>query len=182
MRPRSASSPARPLLRPVAALRRRPGTREPFSVEVPLDDLATSAAAVDPDDPVAADLLLESIADGVVVCGTVAFRWRGACRRCLEEVVAREEVEVREVFEPDPVEGETWPLGAEHLDLEPVVREAVLVNLPLAPLCSEGCRGPAPDAFPATVASGDEDVGSDTGEGRGRDPRWAALDELDFDA
>jgi uncharacterized protein len=53
-----------------------------------------------------------------------------------------------------------------------VLRETALLNLPLAPLCRDDCRGPAPEAFPALPA---EDVPA--GEAP-RDPRWAALDVL----
>jgi uncharacterized protein len=70
--------------------------------------------------------------------------------------------------------GETWPLTSDEIDLEPVVREAVLLALPLAPLCDEGCLGPAPERFPATVEDGD------VAEEPPRDPRWAALDQLDL--
>jgi uncharacterized protein len=51
----------------------------------------------------------------------------------------------------------------------------VLLHLPLAPLCREDCRGPAPDAFPAVVAGELDDEPADGPRG---DPRWAALDVL----
>ena len=47
-----------------------------------------------------------------------------------------------------PVEGETYPLGRDPLDLEPVLREALALALPLAPLCDEACAGPDPEAHP----------------------------------
>jgi uncharacterized protein len=61
------------------------------------------------------------------------------------------------------------------VDLEPVVRDAALLNLPLAPLCRPDCAGPVPDALPVVVeGEGDDDAPA-------RDPRWAALDELRLD-
>jgi uncharacterized protein len=149
---------------------------------VALEDLATSTAAVVPGEPVEVDLVLESIPQGVSVSGTVRAHWAGECRRCLEEVVGEAEVRVQEIFERTPTEGETWPLGPDEIDLEPVVREAVLLALPLAPLCREDCLGPAPDRFPARVEPDDEHDDEPKGEEDEppRDPRWAALDQLDL--
>ena len=82
------------------------------------------------------------------------------------------------IFEVHPEEGETYPIDGDEVDLEPVVRDAALLSLPLAPLCREDCAGPAPDAFPATVEGEDEPA---DGDEPARDPRWAALDELRFE-
>jgi uncharacterized protein len=169
--------PASPLLAPVTELRRHLGTRREVQASVELPGLATSTASVVEQEPVHVDLVLESIPQGVSVSGTVRARWIGQCRRCLDDVVGDVEVDVKEIFERSPVEGETWPLGPDEVDLEPVVREAVLLALPLAPLCDEGCLGPAPDRFPALVEDEDDDEGEPEPP---RDPRWAALDQLDL--
>ena len=55
-----------------------------------------------------------------------------------------------------PTEGETYPLDGEQVDLEPLVRDAVLLALPLAPLCADDCPGPAPEAFPTGPADTEE--------------------------
>jgi DUF177 domain-containing protein len=177
--------PFSPLRAPVTELRKRLGTRREVEASVELPDLATSTAAVVAGAPVEVDLVLESIPQGVSVSGTVRAQWVGECRRCLEEVQGTAEVAVKEIFERTPTEGETWLLGPDEIDLEPVVREAVLLALPLAPLCDEGCQGPAPDRFPAVVEGTDEgtvepDDEPEAGREPPRDPRWAALDELDL--
>jgi uncharacterized protein len=83
------------------------------------------------------------------------------------------------VYEPHPTPGETYPIDGDDLDLEPLVRDAVLLHLPLAPLCREDCRGPAPEVFPAVVAGeGEGGPDDETDDGPPRDPRWAALDVL----
>lgn len=163
---------ARPLQVGVAELWRHPGTRRRVHERVPLEGLAISTSAVPEGGEIEVDVELEAIAGGVVAAGTVAAPWVGACRRCLEQVQGVAEVDVREVFEPAATEGETYPLGEDRVDLEPMVRDAVLLALPLAPLCSAGCRGPAPQAFPTGTAEADAPR---------PDPRWAALDELRFD-
>jgi uncharacterized protein len=169
----------------VADLLAHPGSRRAVRVAVALPGIAISTAAVPPDEPIEVELELESILPpGVTATGRVRAPWTGSCRRCLEPVTGVVEARVREVFERHPVEGETYRLVGDEVDLEPLVRDAVLLSLPLAPLCSEACRGPAPDLFPARVAD-DSDAGQvdrdDAAPAPVHDPRWAALDELRFD-
>ncbi len=75
---------------------------------------------------------------------------------------------------PEPEDGDV----GDEVDLERVVRDAVLLSLPLAPLCREDCPGPAPESFPARVAA---DPLDDEGAEPSPDPRWAGLDQLKFD-
>jgi uncharacterized protein len=160
----------------VAELRRRLGERKPFRTRVALDDLAISTAEVPPDREIDVDLILESIAAGLVAEGTIVAPWVGDCRRCLEPVEGEVETHVKEIFERTPTEGETYPLGQDTVDLEPMVRDAVLLALPLAPLCRPDCAGPAPDAFPTGPESDTDEAAA-----RLRAERWSALDELHFD-
>jgi len=158
----------------VADLRHHPGERRPYDADVVLDGLETSSARVPAGQAVHLDLLLEAQGDEIMVVGTVEAPWEGECRRCLEPATGVATATVQEVFEPRPSEGETYPVEGDRIDLEPLVREAVLPSLPLAPLCREDCQGPVPDAW-----VGDE--GDDEGDERPRDPRWAALDVLNDD-
>jgi uncharacterized protein len=164
----------------VAELRRRLGTRKPFHEAVALDELAISTAEVRPDVEVDVDVVLESISNGLVVEGTVRAPWRGECRRCLDPIEGVVETQVKEIFERDPTEGETYPLSDDEVDLEPMVRDAVLLALPLAPLCRVDCAGPAPDAFP-TGPGDDEPAGEDSRAAALREDRWSALDQLKFE-
>lgn len=179
----------RPLRVGVTELLRHPGTRLDVQRVVPASDLGelvVGASRVEPDTDVAVDLVLESQPGTVVAVGEVATVWTGECRRCLDPVVGEVRADVREVFgdesEGDPDEGDFYPLDADQVDLEPLARDAILLSLPVAPLCGPDCRGPVPEAF---VADGPErgagdGGGADDDEGS-RDPRWAALDALDFD-
>ena len=157
---------------------RHPGARHPVTLAGRLPGLALSTTRV-ADDDVVAELVLEAQGDAVIASGTVSAHWSGECRRCLEPTEGDVTVELREVFEPDPVEGETYPLGRDEIDVEPAVREALALALPLAPLCREDCSGPDPDAHPVTTAP-DEAEPSDGDDVPG-DPRWAALDAIQFD-
>jgi uncharacterized protein len=173
--PASAGSgdPRRPLTVGVSSLVRRLGTRKAVHRSVPFDDVAISSASVAPGEDVEVDLELESISNGLVATGELTVPWTGVCRRCLEPVRGEAVTEVREIFERHPVEGETYPFSGDVVDLGPMVRDLVLLALPLAPLCEQGCLGPDPDDYPATVEGDD-----DPSPVEGRDPRWAVLDQL----
>lgn len=178
----------------VGELLAHPGERRPFVCDVPASDLgavATSTANVPGDGTVHLDLVLESILPpSIVVTGSVTFPWAGECRRCLTEIEAESTLDLREIAEAHPTEGETYPLRNETVDLAAMVYDAVLLSLPLAPLCGPDCKGPAPESFPARIEGEDEPAtdadpadaaDADEGARRPRDPRWAALDQLDFD-
>lgn len=165
---------------------RHPGVRRAVHRTLDLAGAGTSVAQVGADGAVDADLVVEAVGDDIVVAGTLRAPWVGACRRCLGEVAGTLEVPVREIFERRPTEGETYQLGDGVVDLGPMVREAVLLALPLAPLCSPDCAGPDPERFPARAPGDAGDGGSagvdaDQGAEPPRDPRWAALDALRFD-
>ncbi len=183
MRPRHVqrpgTSPPGPLRLSVAEMMRRPCTRRRFSVQAPLTGLAVSSAAVREDASITVDVVLESLPEGLTVRGTVRAAWQGECRRCLRAVSADIVVEVAEIFDARPVEGETYPIDGDHVDLEPMVRDAVLLALPMAPLCDEACPGPAPELFPLDAA---DRPATRAGAGAAlADPRWATLDDLRFD-
>lgn len=159
----------------VADLLRRPGSTRHEHVEAVLGDLAVTGSQVPEGAPVELDVRLESVNEGIVVTGTVSAPWTGECRRCLRPVTSSLRADVLEVYEDEPVEGETRQLDVDRVDLEPLARETVLLELPMAPLCAEDCAGLCAEC------GADRNLG-DCGHGGPRvDDRWAALDELRFD-
>jgi uncharacterized protein len=165
----------RPLVVGVADLLRRSGSHREERLEALLDDLAVSGSAVPDGEPVTLELRLESLNQAVVVRGTVTAAWAGECRRCLGPVTGRVEAEVQEIYERYPVDGETSALLVDRIDLEPLARETVLLELPLAPLCREDCAGLCPEC-------GADRNTVDCGHAAGSaDPRWGALAELRFE-
>lgn len=171
----------RPLVVGIADLRRHPGTRRQFTESIVLPDLGITSATVPEGAPLDIDLELETLSNGLVATGTISTPWVGECRRCLRTVEGRSVAKVREIFEPRPVEGETYAMAEDTVNLEPMVRDAALLALPLAPLCDEECRGPAPETFPTGVEGEAEETDHDGGVGTLSDPRWAALADLDFE-
>jgi uncharacterized protein len=159
----------------VGDLLKRPGTRKPVHREVVLRDVAVSVARVPDEAPVEVDAVLESMADSVVASGAARAPWRATCRRCLREIEGTARAEFREVFERHPTEGETWPLSGDQADMTEMVREEMVLALPLAPLCRDDCRGLCPECG---ADRNEVDCGHAVADA---DPRWAALDDLKFD-
>lgn len=173
----------------VTDLRRHPGSREEAVRTARLGGLRVGDAEVD-DEPVVVAVALESLSDGVRVEGTVEYAWTASCRRCLGEAAGSAVAPLEELFADDPSafagEEDVQPIHDGWVDIGDVVRDTVLLGLPLAPLCGPDCAGPAPSDFPVTVEPGPIGPGSSdpdpVGSGAaGGDPRWAALSELRFD-
>jgi len=160
------------LLINVADLLRRPASRKSVRLTVPSDGFTVVDSTVPAGAPIDVDLELESLTDGVVVTGQVSAPWEAACRRCLGPAHGRLDVTVRELYQSEPQSDEAFAIDGEVLDLEPLVREAVLLELPLAPLCRADCAGLCPDCG---ADRNDVDCGHQL---EVHDPRWDVLDDL----
>lgn len=159
----------------VADLLSRPGNTRQEHLEAVLGDLQVLSSRVPEGGAVTLDLELQSVNEGIVAKGTVRAPWTGECRRCLKPVISTLETEVLEIFEDEPTEGETRKLDHDRIDLEPVAREAVLLELPLAPLCKDDCAGLCADC------GADRNEGDCGHGGEVVDDRWSALRDLKFD-
>jgi DUF177 domain-containing protein len=122
------------------------------------------------------DLRLESVSEGVLVSGTIRVMLTGECARCLDPLTSHLEVDIQQLFvypgneiDEDAEDDEIGQLIDDYVDLEPVLRDAVVLALPLAPMCREDCPGLCPQCG-ARLADVDPGHGHDE-----VDPRWAAL-------
>lgn len=155
----------------VADLRHHPGSRRDVHLDVPtLADVEVGATRLD--DRLTIDATLEPVSDAIVVRARVRGRYVAPCSRCLGELAHDFDCELQELFEPEPLEGETYALGGDQLDLEPAVRDAVVLELPVAPLCRDECRGLCPVCG---ADRNERDCGCDPNP---PDPRWEALHQL----
>jgi len=151
----------------VADLLARAGARRDVVVTEPIDGLGGTAATVT--GPVTVAAHLERIHEGIVVRADVDATWTGQCSYCLGEVSERVHLHADELFEAAPVEGETYPIEGQEIDLAQLVRDTVLLELPLAPHCAEPCQA---EIDPGATDEAPTDTPSD--------PRWAALSELEI--
>lgn len=154
---------------------RRPGALRRLHHDVMVSGMAAGGVGVADGDPVEVDVRLEGVAKGLVVEGFLSGRWTAECSRCLTEVVGPFAVEVQELFEDEAVEGDTYRLQGDEIDIEPLVRDAVLLSLPNAPLCTDDCAGLC------AVCGTDRNLGRCACSTDTSDPRWAALAGLRFD-
>jgi len=141
-------------------------------------DLGIEVLGVAEGSPVELDLRLEAVMEGVLVTGTAQAALVGECARCLEPLSDDVEVRFQELFvyddrgvDPDE-EFEVSTLQDDLVDLEPLLRDAVVLALPFQPLCVDDCPGLCPDCG-ARLAD-DPDHAHEAAI----DPRWAALADL----
>ena len=154
-----------------------PGHSRAVHVDEPVEGLALELATVPEDTPIEADLLLESVIEGILVSGPLRGAMRMSCARCLKTFERPFDVAVHELFIRDRHdEGDEYPLPDDGaIDIEPMVRDAVLLQMPFSPLCRPDCRGLC------ERCGGDRNLGECTCGPAVADPRWEALGALRFD-
>ena len=119
--------------------------------------------------------------EGVLVSGSATAELVGECVRCLESITDELSAPIQELFvyddhDPDPDEDdETSRLEDDLLDLEPLLRDAVVLALPFQPLCREDCPGLCVECG-ARLADDPEHSHEEP-----IDPRWAGLTQLQQD-
>jgi uncharacterized protein len=116
------------------------------------------------------DARLESLHDGILVTGDVDATADGECVRCLIDVQLPIEVEFAELFAYSVDEAFDYTVQDDHVDLEPVVRDAVVLALPFQPVCRPDCPGLDPETG-ERLADQPERAPREV-----LDPRWAALE------
>jgi uncharacterized protein len=137
-------------------------------------DWALELVRVPEGSEVTLDLRLESVMDGVLISADLWAPIEAECGRCLAPVRDELEVEVAELFayEPDPDDEDLPVLEGDLADLAPVLRDAVVLALPLNPLCEPDCAGLCPTCG---IRLADAEAGHSH---EALDPRWAALGSM----
>jgi uncharacterized protein len=170
-----------PLVINISRLGRRPGSMMTFHETVPSPSrIGLDLIAIDKGAPLALDLRLESVSEGVLVTGTVSAPTSGECVRCLIPIAGHVEIELTELFAyPDSATDETTEsdevgrVGSsgqpDTVDLEQPIIDAVGLGLPFAPLCGPDCAGLCPQCGVPLAAA-------EPGHRHEQiDPRWAKL-------
>jgi len=153
----------------VSDLLREPGHRRAVDLEAPVD-WALELSRLEPAQPLRAHLVFEGVVGGIVARGRVAVTVRHTCRRCLVEWTEPLYVDILEVLGTD-TEVE-YRLHGDEADLEPPLRDAVLLALPLRPVCRPDCLGLC------AVCGGDLNTGSCPGHDEAPDGPFAPLRDL----
>jgi len=143
---RSAANPWKVDLR---ELGRRPGSLHELQRTAPAPrDWRVELIGVPEGAEIELALRLESVMEGVLVTGELDVPVVGSCARCLEPIEDTLHLDVQELYaypgsttEATSEEDEVRRLEGDFLDLEPLVRDTVVLSLPLAPVCTEDCAG-----------------------------------------
>jgi uncharacterized protein len=179
-KPQHRLDPRKPLVLDTRELGRRPGSMRTVRFPAPApDDLGVELIGVPAGSEIDLDLRLESVMEGVLVSGTATAALAGECGRCLEPVVDTLTVDLQELYaypesttEATADDEETSVMEGDHLDLEPALRDAVVLALPLTPLCREDCSG-----LCAECGERLDDLPEDHSH-EVPDARWSALQDM----
>src|SRR5947209_5443611 len=159
------------------------------------DGLRLELIGVPPRADAALEVRFEAVSEGVLATGTAIAPLAGECARCLTPVTSSVTVSFQELYlyadgrhdkqgkhdrhdrhdeEDEQDEQELYRLNGDQLDLEPAFRDAVVLALPMSPLCREDCPGLCAECGVPLA-----DAGPDHRHDEATDPRWAALKQLD---
>jgi uncharacterized protein len=150
-----------------------PGSSRRLHLAERFDGLETALAEIAPEVPLHIDVLLESVVEGILVSGPLSGRIEYRCARCLQPFSGDFRVEVTELFALQPADDD-YPVGEGTIDLEPMVRDAVLLAIPFSPLCRDDCLGLC------ERCGGDRNLG-ECACPPPVDPRWEPLGRLRLD-
>ncbi|MGL5826069.1 MAG: YceD family protein [Nocardioides sp.] len=171
--------PRAPLVLDTRELGRRPGSTRQVVRSVPAPaDLGIEVLRVAAGSPVELDLRFSAVMEGVLVTGSVNAEVVGECVRCLDSITDQVAIDFQELFvydEPDDRmldELDVRRLENDLIDLEPVVRDAVVLALPFQPVCSDDCPGLCPECGAHLVEDQEHAHQAPI------DPRWATLVSL----
>lgn len=169
--------PRGPFVIDTRTLGRRPGSMRADSTTVPAPaDLGVEMVGVPTGADIELRVRLEAVMEGVLVSGTARAPLSGECARCLDPITSSIEVEFQELFvysdtrSGESADEEERRLEGDLIDLEPIVRDAMVLALPLSPLCRDDCPGLCSVCGLRLADAGPEHRHDDA-----VDPRWAAL-------
>ncbi|MDQ4145530.1 MAG: DUF177 domain-containing protein [Actinomycetota bacterium] len=150
----------------------RPGEYRDFTVTAVLTDVRNALARLE-NRPIQGDLRAESVVEGILVTGSVQAEATFDCARCLSSFELPMSLELCELFlapgHEAPADEDSYEVAGKEVHLEPMLRDAVVLALPLKPVCRDDCAGLCAGCGrnlneDACICSNDE-----------TDPRWAEL-------
>jgi uncharacterized protein len=192
--------PRGPLVFDMRSLSRQAGSWRDETRVVPAPaDLRLELVSVPEGSDVELQLKFEAVTEGVLVSGSATAPVTGECARCLGPVASTVTVSLLELYQypEERLRGakqesrqESWYdeaeesadadevrfLDGELLDLEPAFRDAVVLALPMSPLCRDDCPG-----LCVTCGVPLAEAGPEHGHEDRSDPRWAGLTKLELD-
>ena len=179
-------------------LPRRAGEMKEYQLDLEiLEPVGVPLVAVPAGDVIEVDMRLESVAEGILLSADLYAIAKGECIRCLDPVEITVERKIQELYRYEPTNDkggkrkkhssrtdtsdeidldavdELW-LDGNEMNLEIPIRDAVVLDLPVNPLCSDECLGLCPDCGEKWEKLPEDHAHEVI------DARWAGLAGLDF--
>lgn len=152
-------------------LMHRPGEMRESNLPIAVPEkLGEGLVAVAEGDTIELHLRMESVHEGILVSADAVAAASGVCGRCLREITLPVEVDFQELFAYSSTEAYDYEVHNDHVDLEPLVRDAVVLALPFQPVCQPDCPGLDPETGERLADR------SDTMPRESTDSRWSALE------
>ena len=140
-------------------LPRRAGEMKEYQLDIPVkENFGVPLISVPAGEFIEVDVRLESVTEGVLLSADVYAVAKGECIRCLDPVEIVIERKIQELYNYEPtnergkkkkrdedeidldLEDELM-MDGNIMDLETPIRDAVVLSLPINPLCDEECLG-----------------------------------------
>jgi uncharacterized protein len=140
-------------------LPRRAGEMKEYHLIIDLEEAIGIDVISVPKGPLEIDLRLESVSEGVLVTGEFEVTAQGECIRCLEPIELKLEKNFQELYAYKAVktskdsnkeieeddDTDQLLMDGDYINLEAPIRDAIVLSLPINPLCAEDCEGLCPD-------------------------------------
>ena len=170
------SASTTPLNVPVFDLMHRPGEMREREIDATATEgFGNAVIGVKKGAAIHVDARLESLHDGILVTAIADAFVEGECTRCLDPIADTLRVDIAELFAYSFDEAFDYMVVDDHVDLEPLVRDAVVLALPFQPVCRPDCPGLDPETGEKLADDPDRKPAERV------DPRWAALAEFQAD-
>ena len=151
-------------------LMRRPGAMREQELAIPVrEKLGEGLISVPEGATLDLDLRLESVHEGILVSAEASTTATGVCGRCLIDIERPVQVDFQELFAYPSGEAFDYEVHDDHVDLEPLIRDAVVLALPFQPVCRPDCPGLDPETGERLADVPDREPTQTV------DPRWSAL-------
>ena len=154
-------------------LMNRPGEMRDRSIDIVVpEEFGNAMIGMKAGSELRVELRMESLHDGILVSADIDGTAAGECGRCLIDIEQAVQVEIQELFAYSSDEAFEYEVHEDTIDLEPVIRDAVVLSLPFQPVCQEDCLGLCPQCGVRLLDNPGHEHENPV------DPRWAALGSL----
>ena len=154
-------------------LMHRPGEMRDRSIDIVVpEEFGNAMIGMKAGSELRVELRMESLHDGILVSADIDGTAAGECGRCLIDIEQAVQVEIQELFAYSSDEAFEYEVHEDTIDLEPVIRDAVVLSLPFQPVCQEDCLGLCPQCGVRLLDNPGHEHKNPV------DPRWAALGSL----